>query len=74
MIGRKVLLIVAGGIAAYKAIELLRLIRKAGGGDDAFHSGAALLQAPDQVRHLEGRYAAANDEQDAPSIQHVEIP
>ncbi len=31
MIGKKVLLIVAGGIAAYKAIELLRLIRKAGG-------------------------------------------
>jgi phosphopantothenoylcysteine decarboxylase/phosphopantothenate--cysteine ligase len=31
VIGKKVLLIVAGGIAAYKAIELLRLIRKAGG-------------------------------------------
>jgi phosphopantothenoylcysteine decarboxylase / phosphopantothenate---cysteine ligase len=31
MLGRKVLLIVAGGIAAYKAIELVRLIRKAGG-------------------------------------------
>ncbi len=31
MIGKQVLLIVAGGIAAYKAIELLRLIRKAGG-------------------------------------------
>ncbi len=31
MIGKRVLLIVAGGIAAYKAIELVRLIRKAGG-------------------------------------------
>jgi phosphopantothenoylcysteine decarboxylase/phosphopantothenate--cysteine ligase len=31
VIGRRILLIVAGGIAAYKAIELLRLIRKAGG-------------------------------------------
>jgi phosphopantothenoylcysteine decarboxylase/phosphopantothenate--cysteine ligase len=31
MIGKRVLLIVAGGIAAYKSIELLRLIRKAGG-------------------------------------------
>lgn len=31
MIGKKILLVVAGGIAAYKAIELLRLIRKAGG-------------------------------------------
>jgi phosphopantothenoylcysteine decarboxylase/phosphopantothenate--cysteine ligase len=31
VIGKRVLLIVAGGIAAYKAIELVRLIRKAGG-------------------------------------------
>ncbi len=29
--GRKILLIVSGGIAAFKAIELIRLIRKAGG-------------------------------------------
>ncbi|MCC6720364.1 MAG: bifunctional phosphopantothenoylcysteine decarboxylase/phosphopantothenate--cysteine ligase CoaBC [Acetobacteraceae bacterium] len=29
--GRRILLIVAGGIAAYKAIELIRLIRKSGG-------------------------------------------
>ena len=29
--GRKILLIVGGGIAAYKACELIRLIRKAGG-------------------------------------------
>ncbi|RZJ96917.1 MAG: bifunctional phosphopantothenoylcysteine decarboxylase/phosphopantothenate synthase, partial [Brevundimonas sp.] len=28
--GRKILLIVGGGIAAYKALELIRLIRKAG--------------------------------------------
>jgi phosphopantothenoylcysteine decarboxylase/phosphopantothenate--cysteine ligase len=31
MQGRKILLIVGGGIAAYKACELVRLIRKAGG-------------------------------------------
>jgi phosphopantothenoylcysteine decarboxylase/phosphopantothenate--cysteine ligase len=31
MQGRKILLIVGGGIAAYKACELIRLIRKAGG-------------------------------------------
>jgi phosphopantothenoylcysteine decarboxylase/phosphopantothenate--cysteine ligase len=31
MIGTRILLIVGGGIAAYKACELLRLIRKAGG-------------------------------------------
>lgn len=31
MNGRKILLIVGGGIAAYKACELVRLIRKAGG-------------------------------------------
>jgi phosphopantothenoylcysteine decarboxylase/phosphopantothenate--cysteine ligase len=28
--GRKILLIVGGGIAAYKALELVRLLRKAG--------------------------------------------
>ena len=31
MLGKRVLLIVGGGIAAYKACELVRLIRKAGG-------------------------------------------
>ena len=31
MNGRRILLIVGGGIAAYKACELIRLIRKAGG-------------------------------------------
>ena len=31
MRGRRILLIVGGGIAAYKACELVRLIRKAGG-------------------------------------------
>ena len=30
--GRKILLIVGGGIAAYKALELVRLLRKAGAG------------------------------------------
>jgi phosphopantothenoylcysteine decarboxylase / phosphopantothenate---cysteine ligase len=32
MQGKRILLIVGGGIAAYKACELIRLIRKAGGG------------------------------------------
>lgn len=32
LIGRSVLLIIGGGIAAYKSAELIRLIRKAGGG------------------------------------------
>ena len=31
VLGKRILLIVSGGIAAYKAIELVRLIRKAGG-------------------------------------------
>lgn len=31
MIGKRVLLVIGGGIAAYKACELIRLIRKAGG-------------------------------------------
>jgi phosphopantothenoylcysteine decarboxylase/phosphopantothenate--cysteine ligase len=30
--GRRILLIVAGGIAAYKALELIRLLRKEGAG------------------------------------------
>ena len=30
--GRRVLLIVSGGVAAYKALELVRLLKKAGGG------------------------------------------
>ena len=30
MVGKRILLIIGGGIAAYKACELLRLIRKAG--------------------------------------------
>ena len=39
--GRKVLLIVGGGIAAYKALELIRLLKKA----DAPYSAA-----PDALR------------------------
>ncbi len=31
MPGKRILLIVGGGIAAYKALELVRLIRKGGG-------------------------------------------
>ena len=31
LVGKHVLLVISGGIAAYKAIELIRLIRKAGG-------------------------------------------
>ena len=30
--GRKILLIVGGGIAAYKALELVRLLKKSGAG------------------------------------------
>jgi phosphopantothenoylcysteine decarboxylase / phosphopantothenate---cysteine ligase len=29
--GKRILLIIGGGIAAYKALELIRLIQKAGG-------------------------------------------
>ena len=31
MRGKRILLIIGGGIAAYKCLELIRLIRKAGG-------------------------------------------
>ena len=30
--GRRILLIIGGGIAAYKSLELIRLLRKAGAG------------------------------------------
>lgn len=40
--GKQVLLGVTGGIAAYKAVELVRLLKKAGAGVDVAMTGAAL--------------------------------
>src|ERR1051325_2021434 len=59
MNGRKVLLIVGGGIAAYKACELVRLIRKAGGsvrcvltaGGAQFVTPMTLAAVSEQPRH-----------------------
>src|SRR5580704_4328560 len=44
--------------------ELLR-----GGGEDAAHLRAAVLQAPDQIERFVGGDAAANDEQDAVAVR-----
>ena len=44
--------------------EMLR-----GGGQDAAHLGAAILQAPDQIQRFIGGDAAADDEQDAGAVR-----
>ena len=44
--------------------EMLR-----GGGEDAAHLRAAVLQAPDQVERFVGGDAAADDEQDAVAVR-----
>jgi phosphopantothenoylcysteine decarboxylase/phosphopantothenate--cysteine ligase len=40
--GKRILLGVTGGIAAYKAVELVRLLKKAGAGVDVAMTDAAL--------------------------------
>ena len=50
--GRRVLLIVGGGIAAYKSLELIRLIRQAGGAGDA---GADRRRRPSSSRRCRRR-------------------
>ena len=53
--GKHILLIIGGGIAAYKALELVRLIRKAGGSVDAIltRAGAEFI-TPMSVTALTG--------------------
>jgi len=54
--GKNILLIIGGGIAAYKALALIRLIKKAGGGVDAILTGAgAQFVTPMSVSALTGR-------------------
>ena len=53
MRGKRILLIVGGGIAAYKACELIRLIRKAGGSVRCvLTSGGAQFITADDARRL----------------------
>ncbi len=62
MQGRKIVLIVGGGIAAYKACELVRLIRKAGGsvrcvltaGGAQFITRNTPMGRPGELRELDG--------------------
>ena len=54
--GRKILLIVGGGIAAYKALELVRLLRKAGAGTMSVLTAAgAEFVTPMSLAALTGR-------------------
>ena len=64
MTDRKILLIVGGGIAAYKACELVRGIRKAGGEVTCvLTGGGALLRGLDErIRHETGMPVHVADE------------
>ena len=53
MRGKRILLIVGGGIAAYKACELVRLIRKAGG------AVTCVLTETSNPKHMEENAQAA---------------
>ena len=69
---RRILLIVSGSVAAYKALDLTRLLRKAGATVTAVLTagGARLPQQAGQVEHLVGGDAARDDQQDAAVVQH----
>jgi phosphopantothenoylcysteine decarboxylase/phosphopantothenate--cysteine ligase len=73
---RKILLIVGGGIAAYKALELVRLIRKAGGEVRALltASGAEFV-TPLSLAALTGHpvHQALFSPQDETTMGHIEL-
>jgi len=73
---RKILLIVGGGIAAYKALELVRLIRKAGGQVRAVltHGGSQFV-TPLSLAALTGHpvHQALFSPEDETSMGHIEL-
>jgi len=73
---RKILLIVGGGIAAYKALELVRLIRKGGGEVRAVltNSGAEFV-TPLSLAALTGHpvHQALFSPEDETSMGHIEL-
>jgi phosphopantothenoylcysteine decarboxylase/phosphopantothenate--cysteine ligase len=74
--GKHILLIVSGGIAAYKALELIRLIQKAGGTVQAILTGAATeFVTPLSVSALSGNAALTElfDLTQEARIGHIEL-
>ena len=73
---RKILLIVGGGIAAYKALELVRLIRKAGGEVRAvLTAGGAEFVTPLSLAALSGHpvHQALFSPDDESAMGHIEL-
>ncbi len=74
--GRSVLLIVGGGIAAYKSLELIRLIRKAGGRVTPVLTGAAAeFVTPLSASALAGAkvYSDLFDLTDEAEMGHIQL-
>ena len=76
MQGRKILLIVGGGIAAYKACELIRLIRKAGGSVRCvLTAGGAQFITPMTLAALSEQQVFTNlfDLKDEAEMGHIQL-
>jgi phosphopantothenoylcysteine decarboxylase/phosphopantothenate--cysteine ligase len=76
MQGRKILLIVGGGIAAYKACELIRLIRKAGGSVRCvLTSGGAQFITPMTLAALSEQqvFTSLFDLKDEAEMGHIQL-
>ena len=59
-----------GALAGKRAGRKRRHKMLRGGGKNAAHAGAAILQAADEIERLVGGNAAADDEKDAARIRH----
>ena len=76
MQGKRILLIVGGGIAAYKSCELVRLIRKAGGAVTCvLTSGGAQFVTPMMLAALSGNrvHTSLWDAGEEAEIGHIEL-
>ncbi|MEM9783575.1 MAG: bifunctional phosphopantothenoylcysteine decarboxylase/phosphopantothenate--cysteine ligase CoaBC [Pseudomonadota bacterium] len=74
--GRRILLVIGGGIAAYKSLELIRLITKAGGAVTAVMTGAAhQFVTPLTVSSLAGHkvYTDLWDLTDEAEMGHIQL-
>lgn len=74
--GKKILLIISGGIAAYKCLELIRLIKKSGGAVQAIlTSSGEQFVTPLSVSTLCGEKALTDlfDLNDESEIGHIEL-
>jgi phosphopantothenoylcysteine decarboxylase/phosphopantothenate--cysteine ligase len=76
MQGKRILLVIGGGIAAYKALELIRLIRKDGGRvTPVLTAAAAEFVTPLSVAALAGEkvYSALFDLTDEAEMGHIQL-